>query len=201
MFITPKSRNIEVSSSAPSTVWKKNVNPSPTQPPAYKSAAPPSPQDIEVPVNYPTQRSAAKAVTKPKAIHVTKEEPLMTPTVAHNSTGQTQKPVSIGGQQSVSKTTRSTVIRRVQAVFHVKKEESDNDESAEPKEEEEDDEVVLRPTSRRRSRKAVEDDDWAPEDGEKLDEDEDEDDELMLCPEVRLDFFLSCQAQIECFLG
>ncbi|KAF8964363.1 hypothetical protein BDZ97DRAFT_902787 [Flammula alnicola] len=146
-LFTPKgSKYTNGVNSAPSSTMTKKAAavPSPTQPLAYKSASPPSPSEssLDAPLTQisPHVRSAhkqAKSSTRPQ------RERDVPPTQANEelqevaSTSVKRPRKSNTGAQNVqrsdaqlSSTTRSTtVIRRVQAVIHVKREDDSEDDS------------------------------------------------------------------------
>lgn len=161
--------------SAPSSIMTKESNiPSPTQPPSYKSAAPLSTSDMEScsdtssptkskQTNQGTALKSQKDVPNPleeapqTSIVVRHQNPSSskrkpkgnTPNMASASTLQRQEPAA----------SRTTLIRRVQAVVHVKREESDDDSVAED-DAFDDEEFVVANQRRlsRRIRKIVKDD-------------------------------------------
>ena len=173
--------------SAPSSMAARRQSiPSPTQPPAYKSAAPPSPSDLHTSSSGSNKLVAAASTAKQRGVnkntktkghaeppaYPVRETSDTKPELDQNDTTtsttshwrQPPKPSS-SGQSNRAKEARvgprQTVIRRVQAVINVKQEESEEEESVEPKEEVGEDEVITpskRPRSLRRRNRVVEDD-------------------------------------------
>lgn len=175
--------------SAPSSIAAKRQSiPSPTQPPAYKSAAPPSPSDLHASgskqvaaASAPKQRGVNKN-TKTKShadppAYPARETSDTKPELDQNGTTtsaashwrQPPKPSS-SGQSNRAKEARvgpkQTVIRRVQAVINVKQEDSEEEESVEPKEEDEIITAFKRPRSLRRRNCVVEDEEYEPQEEE-----------------------------------
>ncbi|TFK40536.1 hypothetical protein BDQ12DRAFT_664282 [Crucibulum laeve] len=196
---TPKQRYTDLISSAPSSTTTKRASiPSPTQPPSYKSAAGPSGSGVDSrsqsphPAQPSTVTSSKQSKTKPKTSltgrgelppykatevsRVAKEE-----STSVSQSPRKQKPLPRSPVRALRPDpptiTRSTVVRRVHAVVHVKQEGSDSESV---KEEEPEEEEVVR-TSRRRSRKIVEDEEEESHDAlDALADDDEEDDELMM---------------------
>lgn len=181
--------------SAPSSIAAKRQSiPSPTQPPAYKSAAPPSPSDLHASGSGSNKQVAAAPTPKQRGVNKNTKtkghaEPPAYPardtsdtkpeldqngttTGATSHWRQLPKPSS-SGQSNRAKEARvgprQTVIRRVQAVINVKQEESEEEESVEPKEEVGEDEVIAtskRPRSLRRRNRVVEDEEYESQEEE-----------------------------------
>ncbi|KAF9568793.1 hypothetical protein CPC08DRAFT_702388 [Agrocybe pediades] len=145
-LFTPKgSKHANGAESAPSSSSKRLLPPdlSPTQPPAYKSAAPPSPPEGQ---NTPNSAAAGsshkrtnKASVKPqKRRHQNQDQGMYvdadlqegTSKDAARSRKSNGNAVVNGhdGHMGAPSTVKSTVIRRVQAVVNVKREESYDDE-------------------------------------------------------------------------
>ena len=160
--------------SAPSSIMTKESSiPSPTLPPSYKSAAPLSTSDMGScsDTSSPTkskQTNQETALKRQKDVPNPPEETPQTSIVVRhqNPSSSKRKPSNIPNMASPSTSqrqkraaSRTTLIRRVQAVVHVKHEESDDDYVAE--DDAFDDEEVVGANQRRhyrRSRKIVKDD-------------------------------------------
>jgi hypothetical protein len=173
---------------------KRQSIPSPTQPPAYKSAAPPSPSDLHASGSGSNRQVAAAPTPKQRGVnkntrskghaeppaYLARETSDTKPELDQNGTTTSvtshrrQPPIpSSSGQSNRAKEARvgprQTVIRRVQAVINVKQEESEEEESVEPKEEAEEDEVITtskRPRSLRRRNCVVEDEEYESQEEE-----------------------------------
>lgn len=144
-LFTPKASKLTsaINSAPSSTTTKRNSGPSPTQPPAYKAAPPPSPSEIDVDLTLDTltdqistnprsgqkpSRPVARSQAQPTPRETQGEQqegtstasskrPRKSNTNAHN-TQQAEPPAHIRS---------STVIRRVQAVINVKREDSEDE--------------------------------------------------------------------------
>ncbi|KDR82788.1 hypothetical protein GALMADRAFT_238322 [Galerina marginata CBS 339.88] len=149
-LFTPKaSKYTSGVNSAPSSTTKRQSIPSPTQPPEYKSAAPPSPLDSDPFVGPQTAQiisatqKRSKGTTKPPKQIPQQEQEV---SILHangeledSSSASVKRPrksnTSVQSAQkadSQASSVRSTVIRRVQAIVQVKREDdSEEDESPE----------------------------------------------------------------------
>jgi hypothetical protein len=142
-LFTPKASKLTsaINSAPSSTTTKRISGPSPTQPPAYKLVAPPSPSEIDLTIDTPkdqistnsrsgqkASRPAARSQAHPTPREIQGEQqeetsttnskrPRKSNTTAHN-TQQAEPPAHIRS---------STVIRRVQAVINVKREDSEDE--------------------------------------------------------------------------
>lgn len=137
----------------PSSSSKRPSDPSPIHPPAYKSAAPPSPQEGQNTVNSfagtskSNKRTNKGTIKAPKRrpqeqepethIDADREEPMNKDALTSKARKSNPNTVTSSGTQKHSDTQEaptirsSTIIRRVQAVINVKREESYDDEAPE----------------------------------------------------------------------
>ncbi|KAF8073774.1 hypothetical protein FPV67DRAFT_1666523 [Lyophyllum atratum] len=180
-----------------------------TRPPTYKLAHPASPPDVDSPSNSISGHRSNRTTVKPFKISKHKGPSPTTQLLAHEAASSSQRAdvdpqmLKASPRSPTRHTSRSTVVRRVQAVIHVKREESDDESGSLELDDDVNDEVTTTSLKRpaRRKRKVVSDDeesisadegDRAPISSDYDDDDEDqgnlddEDDELMLGAEENL---------------
>ncbi|KAF5382592.1 hypothetical protein D9615_002920 [Tricholomella constricta] len=198
---TPHQPTVDLIDSAPLSSENQTSASSPNQPPAYMSAFPVSPPDVDSTSTSISAHKPNRTQTKPSKVNKHKDflpaRPISAIELERSGT-QTPRKRKTSPRSPTRHISRSTVVRRVQAVIRVKQEESDDESgSLEPEDNTELD-VTTTKTKRplHRTQRVVpdgdehvtgDDSDYAPISSDHSYEDEgeqgqldEEDDELML---------------------